>query len=470
MADFLPPHDLNAEQAVLGGLMLNDDEERRAAVMAMLKPESFYSRAHQCIYRSLLSLAKTDRPTDAVTLSAELTASGDIELVGGFGYLVEICRVPAAANTAAYARIVRDNAIARYTQRQLIACTEIIMAGDGQPVDEKLASIQRIMGQTFEHATSGKRGGLRPFADVLAEWMDDVDRRYTDPNAGGLTLGVSGLDEIMAPKYALRGALVVAGARPKMGKTAFYNRVIGHFALNHRLPTLAFSLEVTARGIVERLVSQESGVKSEIFYTGATDEMDMARAMAKAQELAETNLMLDDTPSVSLAHIVSESRRIKRQRGSVGLVAVDYLTLMRGEQAERRDISYGEITKGLKALAKELDCVVLLLTQLNRALEQRADKRPLPSDSRDTGQIEQDCDVWIGLYRDSVYNENADPQLTELILRMNREGPSGTAYTLLRDGYFVDTTPEDIAQRKSQSAAPQHRERRYSKKEPIQPF
>lgn len=470
MADFLPPHDLNAEQAVLGGLMLNDDEERRASVTAMLKPESFYSGAHQRIYRALLVLAKTDRPTDAVTLSAELTARNDIELVGGFAYLMEICRVPAAANTLAYARIVRDKAIARYTQRQLIACTEIIMTGDGQPVDEKLASIQQIMGQTFEHATSGKRGGLRPFADVLAEWMDDVDRRYTDPNAGGLTLGVSGLDEIMAPKYALRGALVVVGARPKMGKTAFYNRVIGHFALNHRLPTLAFSLEVTARGIVERLVSQEARVKSEIFYTGATDEMDMARAMAKAQELAETNLMLDDTPSVSLAHIISECRRVKRQRGAIGLVAVDYLTLMKGEQAERRDLSYGEITKGLKALAKELDCVVLLLTQLNRALEQRADKRPLPSDSRDTGQIEQDCDVWIGLYRDAVYNENADPQLTELLLRMNREGPSGTAYTLLRDGYFVDTTPEDIAQRKSQSAVPQQRERRYSKKEPIQPF
>ncbi|GAB7202419.1 DnaB-like helicase C-terminal domain-containing protein [Dickeya oryzae] len=191
--------------------------------------------------------------------------------------------------------------------------------------------------------------------------------------------------------------------------------------------------------------------------------MDMARAMAKAQELAETNLMLDDTPSISLAHIVNECRRVKRQRGVIGLVAVDYLTLMRGEQAERRDLSYGEITKGLKALAKELDCVVLLLTQLNRALEQRADKRPLPSDSRDTGQIEQDCDVWIGVYRDAVYNENSDPQLTELLLRMNREGATGTAHTLLRDGYFVDTTPEDIAQRKSQSASPQ-RERRYSKK------
>ncbi|MEQ4511789.1 MAG: DnaB-like helicase C-terminal domain-containing protein [Dickeya sp.] len=469
MTDFLPPHDLNAEQAVLGGLMLNDDEERRAAVMSMLKPESFYSRAHERIYRGLQALAKTDRPTDAVTLSAELTASGDIELVGGFGYLVEICRVPAAANTLAYARIVRDNAIARYTQRQLIACTEIIMAGDGQPVDEKLASIQRIMGQTFEHATSGKRGGLRPFADVLDEWMDDVDRRYTDPTAGGLTLGFDELDEIMAPKNVLRGAMVVVGARPKMGKTAFYNRVLGHFALNHKLPTLAFSLEVTARGIVERLISQEAGVKSEIFYTGAVDEMDMARAMAKAQELAETNLMLDDTPSISLAHIVNECRRVKRQRGVIGLVAVDYLTLMRGEQAERRDLSYGEITKGLKALAKELDCVVLLLTQLNRALEQRADKRPLPSDSRDTGQIEQDCDVWIGVYRDAVYNENSDPQLTELLLRMNREGATGTAHTLLRDGYFVDTTKEDIAQRKSQSASPQ-RERRYSKKEPIQPF
>lgn len=209
------------------------------------------------------------------------------------------------------------------------------------------------------------------------------------------------------------------------------------------------------------MVAQEARVKSEIFYVGAHDDSDMARAMAKATELAESNLMIDSTPGVTLAHIVAECRKVKRQRGTVGLVAIDYLTLMKAEEAERRDIAYGDITTGLKNLAKELDCPVLLLTQLNRKLEDRADKRPVPSDSKDTGQIEQDCDVWIGLYRDAVYTKGADPQLMEVILRLNREGATGTAYALLENGYIRDITDEEAARR---AQTGQERERRYADK------
>lgn len=209
------------------------------------------------------------------------------------------------------------------------------------------------------------------------------------------------------------------------------------------------------------MIAQEAAISSNLFYNGVYDDVEMARAMAKATELAESNLMIDSTPGVSLAHIVAECRKVKRQRGNIGLVAVDYLTLMKGEEAERRDISYGAITTGLKNLAKKLDCVVLLLTQLNRKLEERADKRPWPADSKDTGQIEQDCDVWIGLYRDAVYNEQADKTLMELILRLNREGPSGTAYAQMVDGYIRDIPPDE-AQRLA--SVGQEKSRRYGKK------
>ncbi|EIQ24333.1 dnaB-like helicase C terminal domain protein [Shigella flexneri K-315] len=283
---------------------------------------------------------------------------------------------------------------------------------------------------------------------MVNDWIDDLERRFSSPeNAAGLTLGISSLDRLMAPKHVLRGSLVVIGARPKMGKSASLNRIVTHFALNHRLPTLVFTLEMTDRSLVERMVAQEARVNSEIFYVGASDDSDMARAMAKAAELAESNLMIDSTPGVTLAHVIAECRKVKRQRGVVGLVAIDYLTLMKAEAAERRDIVFGDITTGLKNLAKELDCVVLLLTQLNRKLEDRADKRPTPSDSRDTGQIEQDCDVWIGLYRDAVYNRNADSQLMELILRLNREGATGTAYALMDNGSVTDVSAEDAARR-----------------------
>ncbi|CND91677.1 replicative DNA helicase [Yersinia rohdei] len=457
----LPPHHLEAEQAVLGGLMLNTDEDRTQAVISLVKPESFYSRPHQQIYREILALLKAHKPTDLITLSDALEAKNLLEQVGGFGYLGGIGRIPSVANIIAYAHIVREKAILRYTLEKLYQCIELVGANNGIDTEAKLASVQQMITAVTDHAKTGKRGGLRTANEVISEWVDDVDRRFSDPDGtAGLTLGIESLDRLMAPKQVLRGALVVIGARPKMGKTAAYNKIATHFALNHRLPTLVFSLEMTDRGIIERMVSQEAGVSSDIFYIGASDDGDMARAMAKAGELAESNLMIDSTPGVTLAHIVAECRKVKRQRGDVGLVAVDYLTLMKAEAAERRDIAYGDITTGLKNLAKELNCVVLLLTQLNRKLEERSDKRPWPADSKDTGQIEQDCDIWIGLYRDAVYNKNADASLMEIILRLNREGPSGTAHAQMINGYIKNISVQDAA-RLVQIG--QDKDKRYSK-------
>ncbi len=465
MIDNLPqaPYSIDLEQAIIGSLMHNTEEDRAAAVFGLVKPESFYLAAHREIFKELRALTNASKPTDLISLSDALESKGLLELVGGFAYLAETGRKSSVHAMTSYAHAVREKAILRYALEKLYACVELVGANNGMDAANKLANVQQMITAAADHAKTGKRGGLRPAGDVIGEWVDDIGRRFDDPDsAAGLTLGIESLDRLMYPKQTLRGALVVVGARPKMGKTALYNKISAHFALNHRLPTLVFSLEMTDRGIIERMVAQEARVKSEIFYVGAHDDSEMARAMAKATELAESNLMIDSTPGVTLAHIVAECRKVKRQRGTVGLVAIDYLTLMKAEAAERRDIAYGDITTGLKNLAKELDCPVLLLTQLNRKLEERADKRPVPSDSKDTGQIEQDCDVWIGLYRDAVYNKNSDPQLMEVILRLNREGASGTAYALMEDGYIKDVTDEEAARR---AQTGHEKERRYAKKD-----
>ncbi|MCZ4677239.1 AAA family ATPase [Citrobacter sedlakii] len=441
-------YSVDAEQAVLGCLMLNTDHDRAGMVYSLLKPESFYVHAHKIIYREIRSMFRAEKPTDLISLAEVIESRNLSEDTGGFAYLAEISKSATPSAMVHYAEVVREKSIMRYAVEKLISCIEIV----NQPADisasERIETVQQVISAVAEHARTGHRGGLRPAGDVVNDWINDLERRFGNPeSAAGLTLGIESLDRLMAPKHALRGSLVVIGARPKMGKSATLNKITTHFALNHRLPTLVFSLEMTDRSLIERMVAQEAKVNSEIFYVGAQDDTDMSRAMAKALELSESNLMIDSTPGVTLAHVMAECRKVKRQRGGVGLVAIDYLTLMKAGAAERRDIAFGDITTGLKNLAKELDCVVLLLTQLNRKLEDRADKRPNPSDSKDTGQIEQDCDVWIGLYRDIVYNQNADPQLMELLLRLNREGATGTAYALMSNGSIIDVSPGEVARR-----------------------
>jgi replicative DNA helicase len=211
-----------------------------------------------------------------------------------------------------------------------------------------------------------------------------------------------------------------------MGKTTVYQNMAIHCAVEENLPALAFSLEMPKDQMVEHIVSQHSRVNSNVFYLNGYDESKLALALAKGGEIADTNnLYIDDTPGLSLSHIVSESRRIKRERGDIGMILVDYLTLMAAEKADTEAQAYGVITKGLKILAKELNCVVVLLTQLNRGSEARANKRPVPSDSRSTGQIEQDCDYWLGIYREAEYNEGVGDSETELLLRLNRHGATG---------------------------------------------
>lgn len=437
----LPPHSVEAEQSVLGGLMLDDGSDRCLKVFSSLRAESFYSRQHKIIYEELRSLARQQKPIDLLTVSDSLESKGELESVGGFGYLAELQKsTPSAANIVNYANIVRDRAMKRYGIEKANKITELFYANDGMTAEEKFEAAQTLFTQITDHAKTGNVRGLRRFEDVFSDWVDVVEKRFAgDQSAAGITSGIESLDAILEPKRIVKGSLFVVGARPKMGKTTFYVKMAINCAVVEKLPALAFSLEMPDLQLTERIITQMSGVSSKNFYLDGYDDNRFALASAKGVEMAGSgNLYIDDTPGLSLAHIVSESRRIKRERGVVGMILVDYLTLMKAEKADRNDLAYGMITKGLKNLAKELDCVVVLLTQLNRDLERRLNKRPLPSDSRDTGQIEQDCDYWLGIYREGAYEENANQQDTELLLRLNRHGEGGVVYVEQRHGAIYD--------------------------------
>lgn len=436
------PHNTEAEQSVIGGLLLDDDNsERVQKVLAMLKPESFYLRVHQIIFAEIRQMLRDNKPVDGLTLFDSLESKGLIEQIGGFAYIGQIAKnTPSAANIVAYAASVRESAMERYGIQRMTEATELLYARNGMSAVEKYEAIQSIFTQLTDHSKTGSRRGARTLADVADDWIAEVEKRF-DPNqrSRGLSTGIKSLDEMLEPKGLVRGSLFVIGARPKMGKTTLYSQLAINCALNEKLPSIMFSLEMPDKQILERMIGQASGVNTDIFYRGAGRDEEFAIANARLAEMVESqNLYIDDTPGASLSHIIAESRRIKRERGKVGMVLVDYLTLMTAEKADRNDLAYGLITKGLKNLAKELECVVVLLTQLNRDLEKRVNKRPLPSDSRDTGQIEQDCDYWMGIYREGAYDENYPQGDTELLLRLNRHGSGGVVYCEQRNGAIYD--------------------------------
>ena len=413
---YAPPHSIEAEQAVIGGLLLDDDSsERVRKVLAMLKPDSFYSRPHKIIFEEITRMHREQKPVDGLTLFDELERKSLTASVGGFAYIAEIAKnTPSAANIVAYAMQVRETAMERYAINRMTEATELLYSRNGMTATQKYEAIQSIFTQLTDHAKTGSRRGLRSFGEVMEDWVSDLEKRF-DPSGEqrGMSTGIPSLDRMLSPKGLVKGSLFVIGARPKMGKTTLYSQMAINCAVHEKKPALMFSLEMPGDQILEKLVGQKSGVNPNIFYLPATNDADdgyqgdydgdFNRAIETANRLSEIDLLyIDDTPGLSLAQIVSESRRIKREKGCVGMILVDYLTLMTAEKADRNDLAYGMITKGLKNLAKELDCVVVLLTQLNRALESRTNKRPLPSDSRDTGQIEQDCDYWVGIHREKA--------------------------------------------------------------------
>lgn len=458
------PQNIEAEQSVLGGMMLDSGSDRCQTAMSMLKPESFYIRPHQVIFAEMRELVANQKPIDLITLIESLESKGLGEQAGGFAYMAEISKnTPSAANIVHYAMLVREKAMERYGIDKLTSATELLFSRNGMTTSQKFDAIQTLFTDIADYAKTGNRRGLREFSEVMGDWVDEVEARWSDSDATrGLSTGIGSLDNLLQPKGLVKGALMVIGARPKMGKTTLYSQLAVNCAEVEQLPALMFSLEMPDKQIVERMIGQVSRVNTDVFYGDRYDDAQVAIAFAAGGRLAQTgNLYVDDTPGITLAHIVAESRRIKRERGSVGMVLVDYLTLMTADKADRNDLAYGIITKGLKNLAKELNCIVVLLTQLNRDLEKRTNKRPMPSDSRDTGQIEQDCDYWIGIYREGAYDENADQAATELLLRLNRHGPTGVVYCDQRNGAIYDCDQAAAEQKRRANDARPNKKREF---------
>ncbi|HHJ4544282.1 TPA: DnaB-like helicase C-terminal domain-containing protein [Citrobacter freundii] len=458
------PQNIEAEQSVLGGMMLDSGSDRCQTAMSMLKPESFYIRPHQVIFAEMRELVANQKPIDLITMIESLESKGLGEQAGGFAYMAEISKnTPSAANIVHYAMLVREKAMERYGIDKLTSATELLYSRNGMTTSQKFDAIQTLFTDIADYAKTGNRRGLREFSEVMGDWVDEVEARWSDSDATrGLSTGIGSLDDLLQPKGLVKGALMVIGARPKMGKTTLYSQLAVNCAEVEQLPALMFSLEMPDKQIVERMIGQVSRVNTDVFYGDRYDDAQVAMAFAAGGRLAQTgNLYVDDTPGITLAHIVAESRRIKRERCAVGMVLVDYLTLMTADKADRNDLAYGIITKGLKNLAKELNCIVVLLTQLNRDLEKRTNKRPMPSDSRDTGQIEQDCDYWIGIYREGAYDENADQAATELLLRLNRHGPTGVVYCDQRNGAIYDCDQAAAEQKRRANDARPNKKREF---------
>lgn len=463
------PQDLIAEQAVLGTMMLDFESERCQKAIRQLKQDSFYSPQHQIIFAEMIELSRKNQPIDLITLSDSMEQKGTLKDCGGLAYLAELSKnTPAMTNIIAYAGIVRDKAIERFTLKKLNDCSAMIFEKSTLSTSDKLSAIQSLFTQIDDYNKTGKTLGLKSLSTIANKWTETLDKRLENADsARGLSTGIKALDEKLSPKRLVRGSLFVVGARPKMGKTTFEINMARHCAMNEKLPVLMFSLEMQDEQMLENILAQESCVSSDIFYDGGLGaESEFARVMHHLKQLSDTNnIYIDDTPAITLSHIRSESRRMAREKGQIGMIMVDYLTLMEKEKTgddQRNDLAYGVITKGLKALAKELNCVVVMLTQLNRNLESRADKRPIPSDSRDTGQIEQDCDYWVGIYRDAVYNESADKNLMEINVALNRHGAGNfTVYAGISNGRIYEVNQAESYSRANPE--PVKKERKYAK-------
>ncbi len=452
------PHNPEAERSVIGGLLICASDDLTAKTLSILKPESFYNFAHGYIFKAIKELFESNQRIDIITLDAHLSKTGQSDDLGGFGYLAELAKnTPSASNLIQYAMIVRDEAIKRFALGKLQECESLLFEKNQMGATERLEIITRYTQEIADYSKTGKTAtGLRNAREFASQWIDDYEKFVKgDPSVQGLSTGFENLDDLLGGGLLVKQSLLAVGARPKTGKTSFLASLIASCAIDSKKTAIVFSLEMSGKMILERMFGQRARVNPKMLYNRYyhQDEKDICLhkiQLAMGELIKDDLLLIDDTPNISISHIRNECRKVKRERGEIGIIAVDYLTLMATDKAERNDLAFGKVTKELKNLAREMDCVVLLLTQLNRSLESRTDKRPLPSDSRDTGQIEQECDYWIGLHREGVYNKNADPKIVEAILRLNRHGQAGKVFLEMDYGCIFDIDQDEAKKRAEQ--------------------
>jgi len=416
----VPPHNLDAEESVLGALLLSRDAVNSVAEMGLVTGD-FYKPAHQHVYDAIRTLTATGQPVDVVTVADELRRAGLLDELGGSPYLIELqARTPAISNAGRYAKIVQDTALAR---RLIAVSSEIaeMAYGEGDDVVRMLDAAESKM---FEVAERRVTDSTRPINTILTDVMNNLEDLYERRSSiTGTATGFPDLDELLNGLQP--STLNIIGARPSMGKTALALCIAVNVAKNTRLPVLFFSLEMGHFELAQRVLSIEAKVDSKKIRTGNLDQADWSKISGAIGRL-EVDLQIDENPNVTVMEIRAKARRLKARAGNLGLIVVDYLQLMSGTGAENRQLEISEISRGLKILARELECPIIALSQLSRTLESRADKRPMLSDLRESGSIEQDADVVMFIYRDEVYNpESGDKAIAEVIVGKHRAGPIG---------------------------------------------
>ncbi|ALE23408.1 TPA: replicative DNA helicase [Proteus mirabilis] len=423
----LPPHSLEAEQSVLGGLMI--DNERWDNVSERVTADDFYSRPHRTIFAQMQRLLELGKPIDLITLSEALEQNAELESVGGFAYLAELSKnTPSAANINAYADIVRERAVVR---DMIKVANEIADAGfdpQGRTSEDLLDFAESRVFQIAE-TRANKDEGPKAIDAILEETVEKIEQLYQKPHDGvtGVSSGYQDLDKKTAGLQ--KSDLIIVAARPSMGKTTFAMNLCENAAMTEEKPVLIFSLEMPGNQIMMRMLASLSRVDQTRIRTGQLDDEDWARISSTMGILLEKrNMYIDDSSGLTPTEVRSRARRIYREHGGLSLIMIDYLQLMRVPSlSENRTLEIAEISRSLKALAKELQVPVVALSQLNRSLEQRADKRPVNSDLRESGSIEQDADLIMFIYRDEVYHENSDLKgVAEIIIGKQRNGPIGT--------------------------------------------
>jgi len=418
----LPPHDRTSEMALIGGVLL--DNESINAALEILRPEDFYVRSHQLIFEAMIQLNEKLEPIDVVTLSSELKKTKALEQAGGFEYLSQVVdSTPTAANVAYYARVVRALSLRRKLIHEIseISANAYSVSGD---IDSFIDEVESRIFKVSEARTSPS---FAKISDLVKGSIKEVERLYA--NQGQLTGVPSGfrdLDELLSGLQP--SDLIIIAGRPAMGKTSFVLSMARHIGIEARKPVAVFSLEMSKEQIVMRMLCAEGKVGNSKVRSGKLSENDFPRLVEAASKLAQADIFVDDTPALSVLEMRAKARRLHREK-PLACVIVDYLQLMRGtsRKSERREQEISEISGSLKALAKELNVPVIALSQLNRSVESRQDKRPMMSDLRESGAIEQDADIIGFVYRDEVYNpETPDKGIAELIISKHRNGALGT--------------------------------------------
>jgi len=422
----IPPHAYDAERAVLGGIML--DVEALERLDGSLHPEHFYVEAHRHIFNAMMELTGRGQPVDALTIKDHLEQRQLLDQCGGETYLGElVSSVPTAANVKHYGQIVRERAVLRELLSVCGQVSQDIYEESHREVGEQLDQAEMRMLAVAERF-SRSRPTFNKMSDLMVEGYKQLEARYAEKKAiTGVPTGYTDLDEITSGLQ--RGDLLIIAGRPSMGKTAFAMNLARN-AVNESEDEGAvavFSLEMSSQQIAMRMLASEARVNMKSLRTGRFSVEDWRKLATASGALAESSIYIDDTPAISVLELRSKCRRLKREANNLNLVVIDYLQLMSGRSdAERREQEISEITRSLKGLAKELDVPVVALSQLNRSLESRSDKRPMMSDLRESGAIEQDADVIMFIYRDEVYNKKPDNEgVAEVIIAKQRNGPTG---------------------------------------------